>query len=161
MTGTTGMHRVKGFTIIELMMTLVIASILASVALPSFLTTIENNQLASQSNVFVGTVAMARSESIKQGATITIISNSGTDWSDGWCLSVGTANCNGTVIQKYPPVAGQLTLSGDQSIFSFNSRGYLSSASGTLKLCKSSGKTGQQITINASGRANGQRITCP
>ena len=143
-------------------MTIVIISIVAAIALPSFTTVIENNQLASQANSFIGSVAMARSEAVKQGSTITLISNSaGNNWSSGWCLSTGTTNCNGTVIQKYPPTAGGLTLSGDRNTFSFNSRGYLSTNSGTLTLCKSSGKQGQQITINAAGRANGQRITCP
>jgi len=156
------MHRSKGFTILELLITLTIASILAAVGLPSFLTTIENNQLASQSNAFVGSVAMARSESIKQGATITLISNSGTnDWSTGWCVSTGSSNCNGTVIQKYPAATGAFVLSGDQSTFGFDSRGYLNTSTGTLTLCKSSGEAGQQIKLNASGRANSQRITCP
>lgn len=156
------MHRNKGFTILELLMTIIIVSIVASIALPSFLSVIERNQLSSQANSFIGAVSMARSEAAKRGATMSLISNSTTsNWSSGWCLTPGATNCTGTVTHKYPPTAGGLVLSGNRSMFSFDARGYLSTSSGTLTLCKSSGKEGQQITINAAGRANGQRITCP
>ena len=52
----------KGFTLIELMITISILGILLGVGLPSFVTFINNNKITSEANDLIYSFHMARSE---------------------------------------------------------------------------------------------------
>ena len=73
--------RSRGLTLVELMVTLAIAAILAAVALPSFQDIIRSNRLATQANEFVGAVALARSEAVRQNRAVQ------------FCRADGLASC--------------------------------------------------------------------
>jgi type IV fimbrial biogenesis protein FimT len=60
-----------GFTIIELLFTMVIAAILMAVAIPSFRTMIAANRLTTQANDLVSAVNYARSEAISHNNAVT------------------------------------------------------------------------------------------
>ena len=87
-----------GFTLVELMVTLFIAAILITVAVPSFTTTIQNNRVTAQINDFVSTLNFARTEAIKRGARVTVCKSgdasncdtSTTGWEQGWIVFVDT-----------------------------------------------------------------------
>jgi type IV fimbrial biogenesis protein FimT len=55
-----------GFTLLELMVTVSVAAILATVALPSFSALIRSNRSASEANTVLGVFMLARSEAIKR-----------------------------------------------------------------------------------------------
>jgi type IV fimbrial biogenesis protein FimT len=67
-----GHTRAGGFTLMELMLTLVLGAILMAVAVPMFNGMTANNRLASQSNDFISIVNFARSEAITRNTTVTI-----------------------------------------------------------------------------------------
>jgi type IV fimbrial biogenesis protein FimT len=78
------------------MITLIIAAILVTVAIPSFTTTIQNNRVTTQINDFVSTLHLARTEAIKRGARITVCKSpdasncntSSTGWEQGWIVFI-------------------------------------------------------------------------
>jgi type IV fimbrial biogenesis protein FimT len=87
-----------GFTLIELMMTLTIAAILLTVAVPSYVSMSKNNKLTSHVNELVSSVHFARSEASKRGTKV-ILCRSGNPtatnptcggssytWSTGWLV---------------------------------------------------------------------------
>jgi type IV fimbrial biogenesis protein FimT len=96
-TSTMAQHRPSisrsGFTIIELMVVVAIAAILAAVAAPSFSTFIDNQRLRNASFDLVSDLLVARSEALKRQSIVVVTptSTAGTDWSGGWSVNVGSS----------------------------------------------------------------------
>lgn len=120
-------HRqLHGFTLVELVVTLAIAAILVTVAIPGFGNLIRDNRLIAGTNQLVATLALARSEAVKRGAAVSICaSNNGTgctstDWNDGWLVfsdagTAGTVDGGDTVLRVQEALRSdlQISVSGD------------------------------------------------
>jgi type IV fimbrial biogenesis protein FimT len=84
--------RRAGFTIIELMITVAIIAILATVAAPSLRDMVKNARMTSLVNDLMADLSSARAEAVKRGVRATICtSNTGTQctptaWQFGWIL---------------------------------------------------------------------------
>lgn len=65
-------HRNRGFTIIELMVTVAVLAVLAAIATPSFKPLFERWQVRQVSEDLQSTVYFARSEAIKRGGDVAI-----------------------------------------------------------------------------------------
>jgi type IV fimbrial biogenesis protein FimT len=150
------MNRQRGFTLVELMIGLAIAAIVLSLGVPNFVDLIRNNRMTSQINELVAALNLARSEAIKRGQSINITSASGgSNWKSGWTVEV---TAGGEDIRLYGVQDGSHTLTADggQSVFTYDSQGFLSSscaANCTITLCES-GETGRRMTIYPSGHAS-------
>lgn len=81
----------RGFTMIELMVTIAVLAILAAIAAPSFTSTIERWRVRGTIEDLQSSIYLARSEAIKRGGGIQIKPISGTDWSSGWKVVYTTA----------------------------------------------------------------------
>ena len=80
-------RRPKGFTLIELMITIAIAAILMTLAVPSFSLMINNSKITSKTNEFIGSLNLARSEALKRSNNVSMC-KSNTTYSA--CVSDGT-----------------------------------------------------------------------
>ena len=93
----------RGFTLLELMITVFIVAILVAVAAPSFNNLINSNRIDSVRSILVTSFKMARSEAVFKNTPVTICAStnqaacSGTgNWNQGWII-FQDANANGTV----------------------------------------------------------------
>ena len=77
----------KGFTLLELIVTMAIAAILATVAVPGFTESIIRNRLTTYNNQLVAAFNLARSEAIKRNQQI-IVRKTGANWENGWHVFV-------------------------------------------------------------------------
>lgn len=166
------MNRENGFTLIELMVTLAIAAILLTVAVPSFNTTIKDNRLITDANRLVSSLALARSESVKLSRTATVCVSSDqatctgeTNWALGWMVWVdvnGNANLDAGeergFVDSFP--GNSVTFTSADTSIGFTAQG-AAAANVTLDLCDDrAGETGRRITISNTGRANTSNLGC-
>lgn len=79
----------RGFTLIELMVTLAVAAVLMMVAVPSLTTFKRNAELTSATNTLLASINAARGEAMKRGRSAMVVAN-GSSWSSGWTVFVDT-----------------------------------------------------------------------
>lgn len=98
MNRTTPQHQV-GFSLVEIFITLIIVSIIAALALPSYQGLVGNSKMVSTTNEFVSSIHLARSESIKRDARVGLcpsadplaaapVCSTSTPWTSGWIVFV-------------------------------------------------------------------------
>ncbi len=148
----------RGFTLIELMVTVSIVAVLTLVAAPSFNEAFLSNKLASYANNFVASAQLARNEAIKRNATVTLCRSADAStcaasggWQQGWIVKSGT-----TVIQQQAALSSDYLMTGDVYSVAFQASG-AGATSATLKLCRatpSAGSQDREIKISATGRTS-------
>ena len=150
-----GMRHRKGFTLLELVVTVTVLAVVTTIAIPSFVDVIRNNRLTTQANDFIGTLRFARAEAIKRGERVDVVANAsvGTnEWGGGWRVVVASS---AEVLRQHAALEAGNTL--DSTIQNASTYQFLpggdASPSDTLELCDSrTGETGRGIVITAIGR---------
>lgn len=154
-----------GFTLIELLVTIAIAAILLTVAVPNYITFVQNNRLTAQANDLVTAFNYARSEAIKRGVRVTVCSRlndttcaGADDWSAGWLVFVdadGDGAVSGAqVLQVRQPLENSNTLSSAVAFprVTYQNTGF-SGFAGTLRLCDvRSTPSARAIVVSRQGR---------
>ncbi len=154
-----------GVTLIELLVTLSIASILLTVAVPGFRVFIQDSRLTAQINNFSSAMMLAKSEALKRGSSTTVCPSANSTtctgasvWSSGW-LVFSDPNRNGVVdvgeeiIQVNAALTGGNTLSGGRTRITFDANGFSLGFNDTILLCDSRGAvSSKRLVINNQGR---------
>ncbi|WP_312237415.1 Tfp pilus assembly protein FimT/FimU [Stenotrophomonas sp.] len=167
-------RRSKGFTLVELMVTLVVLGVLAAIAFPNFRGTIRSNRVSTSNNELVGMLSLARSEAIrnKQGGGV-CASTQGLacdgNWSDGlmaWSDLDGNGSFNGAdTVLRFARGSTDLAVTGPTpASIAFDARGRRRSAANQQILlapaaCKA-GESNRTLTVNLSGQVRVVRGTC-
>jgi type IV fimbrial biogenesis protein FimT len=78
-----------GFSMVELMTVLAIASILVALAAPSFSELIRNQRITTATNDFLAAINLTRSEAIKRSTRVDLVPSSADgEWGKGWVVFV-------------------------------------------------------------------------
>jgi len=177
----TRVKKNAGFTLIELIVTVSVAAILMSIAVPSYKNMIESNRLSTGTNELVSALILARSEALKrsQNTTVCVSTDSKTcsnekDFAQGWivfldCNSDGMFDANGVdcdgdgvtndadqVIKARGKVSGLSIIKKNKTSwegynFAGRSRG-VGTFDIALKSGSTVGSTKKQIVVGRSGR---------
>lgn len=159
----------RGVTLIELMITVAIVAILASLAAPSFRDSIVRNRLSSTITDVMTAINFARSESIKRGRTVTLCrSSNGTGcaadggWEIGWIAFLdndadGTVDVGppaDTVLKVWPALPGGYTLRPSAAFAAdirFNAQGFANNT-GTFIACQGNALAGSRAVVVTTTR---------
>ena len=178
-----GARRQRGFTLVETMVTLSLATITAVAGLPSLKDVSNAMRLNSASEGYFHSLMLARSEAIKRNARVVVCkSGDGQNcttqgrWEQGW-LVFHDANNNAkrdageTVIARQEALPTGVRLTGNQPVASYVSYTSLGNTvtpgggfqAGTFTLCnQSAGKNdAREIVIASSGRPRTRKVALP
>jgi type IV fimbrial biogenesis protein FimT len=136
----------RGFTLIELMVVVALAAIMAAMAAPSFKGFVSGQRVKTAASDFAMAAILARSEAIKRNAdvTITSVTAGAAGWKDGWTVAVG-----GTQLSQQQAYTG-VTFSGPASAITYNGTGRLSAAVTTMTITGTDG-TARCVAFDLSG----------
>jgi type IV fimbrial biogenesis protein FimT len=119
------MKRLAGFTLVELLITVSIVAILATVAVPSYRYVTNSNRVAAEVNGLLGDLQFARSQAIKEGIPVIICVSSdgstctgGNDWKNGWVVQ---STSNRTALNPTGVMRKQTTFKSTDSFQASNS----------------------------------------
>lgn len=168
----------KGFTLIELMITLVVLVVALGIGVPNFVTWMKSNRLDTSSHTIAAVLQLARNEAVTRQTVITIGAGTTTapgSWANGAHIYTDTSaagntayNVADTLIQDIDTTIGGITINNDDdnNFISFTSSGLLNEGAGaqrTFRFCQSTGEIqGISLIINSVGRTSINNIgDCP
>lgn len=156
----------QGFTLIELMVVIIIAAILLTIAVPSFTSLIKRNNVDSLQSKLSSALATARTEAASRNKIVTICHSddeqtcSGS-WTDGWIVfedndRSGDFSPDDVLIDVYRNGGGYTIHSdpADNEGISFNAQGFVSGGSVLqLTICEPDGgqSYARGLFVNKSG----------
>ena len=174
--------RQRGFTLFELIVTVIIVAVLGALALPSFGSAMRRGRMTTETNDLLGAINLARTEAITRAAPVSICpsadgaacSADATTWKDGWMVFVDYANPGEVdagdgdiVLRIWAKIDPKDSVTATATYLRFAPTGSATFGGGDTDVTKfllkpeqcADDYDGRQINVGALGRANSQR-TC-
>lgn len=169
----------RGFTLIELMVTVAVLAILSALALPNMARFVANARASAIVNEYMAAINLARSEAVRLGTRVTICAASavgtcaagGNNWQPGFIVFTdagvaGAVDGTDVVIKERNAQGGMFSVmgSGGYRRISYVANGQLESGfmvGGITFAPSSDGTTYRYICISRSGRPRMDELPCP
>jgi type IV fimbrial biogenesis protein FimT len=136
--------RQTGITLPEILITLLLASVVALFAMPSYKQMVGGNRARSASYALVGSLALARSEAVKRNTSVDVTPAAG-GWAAGWAVRSGVQ-----VLQEQRDQS-KVSVSGPAGSVTFDPYGRVAGAPLRFVVSTDAGLT-RCVMIDMSGR---------
>ena len=165
--------RQRGFTLVEMMTTVVVGAILLAVSVPGMSTFMRSSRVNASQAELVSALMLARSETAKRGVRVAVAATapvSGAEFSGGWTVWVdsnndGVVDSGETTIRVYPALSSGLLIKTDgATVASYTAAGFLTPATPiAFTVCsRTSGEKGYRVLLEPVGLADVQELaSCP
>lgn len=179
----------RGFSIVELMIAIVILGILMGIGIPAFQSTVKNNRMTSNLNAFITSLNQARSEAVKQNQEVVVCTSTdgtscagNTNWENGWVVFVdrdndgtidggnacGSGATDDCILTVQSALNTSITLRSTGSSISYFGSGS-SNGADTFTICDDRGASeATAVVVSSTGRprtshteADGSALSCP
>jgi len=147
----------RGFTLIEAMVVIAIAAILAGTSVSSFVWLNQATQIRGATFDLVADLDFARSEAVKRNADVIVAPRDG-DWVNGWTIAWGA-----TVLRSRAAVGAAVGFTTAPATLTFDGGGRASLVTvGNFQICPPSGgiTTGRTVRLDPSGLSRSTKSTC-
>lgn len=145
----------RGFTIIELMISIGILVILVSVAAPSMSSLVRDQRVKTATFDVYSSLAYARSEAIKRNANVTITQTlPGSEWGGGWQIDIVPPSATSLKTQD---AFSKVSISGPAVAVIYQRDGRISGPAAPMFVVKSAEDntvTARCVRVDLSGRPN-------
>ncbi|MCQ4163780.1 GspH/FimT family pseudopilin [Tahibacter harae] len=164
-------RRSRGFTLVELIITMAIVAILAAVAMPSFRELRIRTNITQTTNDLIIDLNTARAEAVKRGYPVAVIAKPG-GWAAGWQVQSdndinGTfGNAGDELLRDHAAVAATYDLRGAPKVAGgpadrviFNSSGFSTSGDFDFVVCRPDTNNDQNraVLIQTAGIVSNRR----
>lgn len=150
-------HTARGFTLIELMITLSILVILITVAVPSFKEFVQAQRVKTASFDLFAAITYTRSEALKRNSDVTLSAASG-GWGNGWSVTAG-----GSTLRTQPAIGSSVAITSSITSLTYGRDGRITGTAATLQLAPNPSVgwiSPRCISIDLSGRPNTKKASC-
>lgn len=161
-------HAQAGLTLIEIMVTVAVATIVLTIAVPNYVAFTRANRLSTQVNNFVQALHLARSEAVRAGGATLCASNDqnnctkGGDWTTGWIIFTdynidGAKNGDDEIVRVGDASPEGFSVETSDIKATFNRMGFLGTAGQMLSFSFCNQRVGvgmgRTVSVNPAGRA--------
>ncbi|HXG28157.1 MAG TPA: GspH/FimT family pseudopilin [Nevskiales bacterium] len=162
------MQTARGFSVVELMVTVALLAVMATLAAPALQALLQNNRAAAIANDLVSAIRLARSEAVTRAQQVTLCPTvdgvacaDSTNWATGWLIR----NSAGATVKAYPAITQATTgatLTGTRATLVFEQTGFLSGAEFTfsLRISRCRGDNNRDVVVRAQGRTEVTKVAC-
>ena len=154
-----------GFSLYELLMTLMLAALLLSIGLPSFSSLLARSQQAVEINALFHAFHLARKQSIMRRKVVSLCPSqdgesclAGKDWSQGWIMFENTDRDSpprvdpGEIIVRAHDVADSVRIIANRQAFTLRAT-YKRATNGTIVICDTRNRApAKGLIVSYTGR---------
>ena len=140
--------RNRGFTLMELLITLAVVAIVASLAVPSFQNMIATQRVRSAANDLATALNFARSEAVKRNRVVTVTPVA--TWAEGWNITYDDG-ANTITVQIHEALEG-VTMTGSPAgtAISYRADGRRNSGNVDIEIAPPAGSSASSHCIGVS-----------